>query len=217
MRIANQHEVAELSDELSRLAALAHSGLLAGCRALQPGDEFQLFPCEAGPLIGAIASVRRASGAARLVARTLLTRLGSPTIELARTISGAPQWPTGFVGSMAHDAEFAVAVVAANSSVASVGIDVEPKAPLPAELIQIVATPFELTLLRGDLVSARLLFCIKEAVYKATHPLDGVFLDYHDIEVDLGSMTARTRSGYSLRVFAFRQPRLVALTVLPAE
>ncbi len=46
--------------------------------------------------------------------------------------------------------------------------------------------------------SGKLLFAAKEAVYKALYPLDRVFLEFRDIEVDLVSRTAATRTGHTL-------------------
>jgi 4'-phosphopantetheinyl transferase EntD len=68
--------------------------------------------------------------------------------------------------------------------------------------------------LKGDPVSARLLFCMKEAVYKATNPIDGVFLEHHDVEVSLKTSVASTSSGRNLRIHAITHPRLVALALL---
>jgi 4'-phosphopantetheinyl transferase EntD len=44
----------------------------------------------------------------------------------------------------------------------------------------------------------KLLFAIKEAVYKATYPLDHEFLEFHDIEVDLTIRRATARAGSTL-------------------
>ena len=124
----------------------------------------------------------------------------------------APRWPPGFVGSLAHDREFAVATVAPAASILGVGIDVEPRLPLPEELLNIIATPGERAQLKGDLVFARLLFCMKEAVYKATNPIDGVFLEHHDVEVCFGSF--RRLHQFWAKVAEFHiisRPRLVGL------
>lgn len=215
-QMPDEEELAELSFQLSGLATSAHPALVIGCRPLRSGDELALFPVELEPLANATVMVRRASGSARIVARALLRDLGCSGPELPRTANGAPRWPNGFVGSIAHDSEFAVTAVAPASVVASVGIDIEPARPAPAELMEMVATPAEREQLRGDLIALRLLFCIKEAVYKATNPLDRIFLEHHDVEVDLATLTARTTSGFFLRVRTVRQPRLVALTVLQA-
>ena len=41
-------------------------------------------------------------------------------------------------------------------------------------------------------------FAAKEAVYKAVHPRDGRFLEYHDIDVDLAAGSATVRNGGAL-------------------
>lgn len=204
-----------LEQALAGLARRAHPDLRAAGRAIQPGDEDSLTPSEAAPLAGAVAPVRRASGAARIVARRLLRDLGfdGPT-DLPRLASGAPAWPPEYVGSLAHDEAMAVAAVAPAAAILAVGIDVEPPLPLPAELLALVATPAERAQLDGDLNAARLLFCMKEAVYKATHPLDGVFLDHQDVEICLRSLVASTRTGRRLRLWVATSPRLLALTII---
>ena len=209
----DEREQTELLLQLSRVASSLHPELMIGCRALRPGDEFALLPVEATHLANAVATVRRASGSARIVARALLRSLGCLEPLLPRTTGGAPRWPDGFVGSLAHDSDFAVAAVARASRMTSVGIDIEPALPAPAELMDPVATPAERRRLRGDLLSLRLLFCVKEAVYKATNPRDGIFLEHHDVEVDFDTLTARTKSGLVLSVRTMRQPRLVALAL----
>jgi 4'-phosphopantetheinyl transferase EntD len=205
----------QLSKLLDSLARAAHPQLRAACRKIAIGDEFALTPAELRPMDRAVASVRRASGAARIVAKALLAELGAqPGVELPRSGSRAPRWPPGFVGSLAHDNEFAVAAVAPAASILGVGIDVEPPLPLPEDLLDMIATSRECDELKGDLVSARLLFCMKEAVYKATHPIDGVFLEHHDVEVCFASSVALTSSGRSLRIHTITQPRLVAVAFL---
>jgi 4'-phosphopantetheinyl transferase EntD len=213
--LGNQEE--ELSRRLLCLAKSVHPTLKLGCRTIRISDEFGLFPEEAHALTRAVPAVRRASGAGRLVARELLANLGSSSNLVRRGSAGEPQWPSGFVGSIAHDSEFAVAAVTTTTSIAAVGLDVEPKIPLPPELLEIIATPNERAQIAGDMVAARLLFCMKEAVYKATFPHDGLFLEHHDVEIQFDTRTARTRSGHSLKIYTIGWPRLVALTVVPVS
>jgi len=204
-----------LSERLDALARSAHPQLCAACRRIAAGDELALTPAELRPLERSVDKVRRASGAARIVAKALLAKLGAaPGVELTRAASRAPVWPPGFVGSLAHDAEYAAAAVARSTSLRGVGIDIEPALPLPEDLLAMIATRSEREQINGDLVLARLLFCIKEAVYKATNPIDGVFLGHRDVEVSLQSSVALTISGHSLRVFTIARPRLIALAVL---
>jgi 4'-phosphopantetheinyl transferase EntD len=202
--------------QLSRLGAAANHEIRVGCRAIAVGDELQLTPAELLSLGKSNDNVKRASGAARIVARELLVDIGAqPSAELPRSVSGAPQWPRGYIGSLAHDQDFAVAALARSCAATSIGIDVEPAIALPEEILEIVATSAEREQLGGDLLLGRLLFCIKESVYKATNPVDGVFLEHHDVEVCMTTSTARTSSGRTLRVHASIHPRLLALAVLP--
>ncbi len=134
-------DLSQLPERLDILASAAHPQLRAACRKIAVGDEFALTPAELRPMERAIASVRRASGAARIVAKALLAELGAPpAVELPRSASRAPRWPPGFVGSLAHDGEFAVAAVAPAASILGVGIDVEPALPLPEDLLDMIAT-----------------------------------------------------------------------------
>jgi 4'-phosphopantetheinyl transferase EntD len=208
--------VSDLSEQLSGLGASANHEIRVGCRAITVGDELQLTSTELISLRKSSNKVRRASGAARIVARRLLAEIGAqPFAELTKSASGAPQWPKGYIGSLAHDQEFAVVAVARSRAAVSIGIDVEPAIALPEEIFEIVATSAEREQLGGSLLLGRLLFCIKEAVYKATNPVDGVFLEHHDVEVCMKTATARTRSGWTLRIHASNHPRLLALAVLP--
>src|SRR5262249_38730085 len=85
----------------------------------------------------------RCGGAARIVARQLLKRLGQPECAIPRTSGGASAWPAGVVGSLAHDSRVAVAAVGLSRDVGAVGIDVEPAESLPPELLDLVAAPQE--------------------------------------------------------------------------
>lgn len=209
-------EADRLECALRALAGLAHPDLRLGCRRIEAGDENHLTQSEADQFATAVIAVRRASGAARAVARKLLHEAGlSEPVSLPKLASGAPAWPTGFAGSLSHDESFAVAAIVLTRRVRSVGIDVEPVRPLPANLLGLVATPRERAALAGDLLAARLLFSMKEAVYKATYPLDGVVLEHSDIEVCLRTQVAVIRSGRRrLQLYTALQPRLLALTLV---
>jgi 4'-phosphopantetheinyl transferase EntD len=177
------------------IAALSPPGLLIGHRVIAPGDEQALLEAEAASIASPIATVRRASGAARIVAREHLAQLGHAGAALPRGASGEPIWPAGIVGSLAHDDRVAVAAVGMHRDVAAVGIDVEPATTLPPEMLELIATPQELHRIDDDPLRGKLLFAAKEAVYKAAYPLDRTFLEFRDIEVDLAARIATTRTG----------------------
>jgi|KBSMisStandDraft_5_1062788.scaffolds.fasta_scaffold222677_1 4'-phosphopantetheinyl transferase EntD len=191
------------TDEQLALAidAVAMPGVLIGHRLIAEGDDLALLPEEMAGFAGSVIKVRRASGAARIVARQLMSRLGRAPQPIPRSTAGMPVWPGGIVGSLAHDARIAVAVMARQDDFLGVGVDIEPAEPLGGDLLGIVATATERRAIDDDPHRGRLLFSIKEAIYKAVYPLDGTFLDHHDVEVDLPAGTATVRKG---RVIPFR-------------
>jgi 4'-phosphopantetheinyl transferase EntD len=202
----------------SAIDTLAFPGVAVGHRLISPGDEHALLKEEVPALAASVVKVRRASGAARIVARQLLTQLGYANCALPKGPAGAPVWPAGIVGSLAHDSRVAVAAVGMRADVGALGIDVEPAECLPSELLDLVATPQERLNLGDDVYRGRLLFVAKEAVYKAVHPLDQTFLEHHDVEVDLSERKAVIRSGRVVELrFSISAQHLVALAFLRAR
>lgn len=55
-----------------------HPNILIGIRRIEHGDQTALFSSEVAALGRAVAKVRRQSGAARIIARTLLGQMGFP-------------------------------------------------------------------------------------------------------------------------------------------
>ncbi len=171
--------------------------------------------------------VRRATATGRMLAREVLRSLGVSPGPILRTTGGQPAWPIGMVGSIAHDDEVAVCVCGINVNVnvgvgVGVGVDIEPAEPLPAEIVDdVVCTELERALVGDDLVLARLLFCAKEAVYKACFPIDARFLEFNDVwlaEPASGSSSSSssawlmaTSTGRLVRVRVAREPRLLAV------
>jgi 4'-phosphopantetheinyl transferase EntD len=201
----------------SAIDTLSVPGVTIGHRLISPGDEHALLQDEAPAFAASVVKVRRASGAARIVARQLLTQLGHPHCALPKGPAGAPIWPAGLVGSLAHDARVAVAAVAMRADAAALGVDVEPAEFLPAELLDLVATPKERLNLGDDPYRGRLLFVAKEAVYKAVHPLDQTFLEHHDVEINLAERKATVRNGRVVELrLSMSAHHLVALAFLRA-
>jgi 4'-phosphopantetheinyl transferase EntD len=210
----NRHMDHELH---AAMAALVVPGVSIAHRLISPGDENELMPEEAGAFARSVVSVRRASGAARIVARELLGRLGVPLAPLPRSADGPPIWPAGVTGSLAHDARIAVAAVASCRDLAAVGIDVEPAEELPPEIIDMVATPAERAMIGNVRFGGRLLFVAKEAAYKAVYMLDRTFLVHHDVEVDFKNRTATVRNGRTVDLRFCLSTHLMALAFIPAR
>lgn len=193
---------------------LAMPDVLIGHRLIMPGDESALFPEEAKAYANCVLKVKRASGAARIVARELLSSFGFGSAPLVKSAGGAPLWPPGITGSLAHDRRVAVAAVARSDKYHVLGIDVEPAEDLSFDLMDLIATPGERMQIENDTGRLGLLFCIKEAVYKALNPIDGVFLEHHDVEVDLSSCKACVRHQREVDFRYFVSSHFVALAFL---
>ncbi|MFB9981411.1 4'-phosphopantetheinyl transferase [Mesorhizobium kowhaii] len=164
--------------------------VIVGIRPIERDDQFAMYASEVASMGRAVAKVRRGSGAARVVARTLLAHLGFPSMPIVKTRSGVPIWPPGIVGSLAHHDTVAAAAIAGTQRIASLGIDIEPNEPLPDNLIELIATPNEQRMYDLRLLKRRDLFVLKEAVYKAYFPLYHQFLEFQDVEIDITARLA---------------------------
>ncbi|MEV4620264.1 4'-phosphopantetheinyl transferase superfamily protein [Asanoa sp. NPDC049573] len=158
-------------------------------------DPAPLFPAEAQIVAAAVASRRQEFATVRLCAREALRSLGVAAGPLLPGPGGAPAWPPGVRGSMTHCAGYRAAAVARATDLAGLGIDAEPDEPLPAGVLDLVADRGERAALPTDgLCWDRLLFCAKEALYKAWYPLTGRWLGFEEARVGLapdGTFTAR--------------------------
>ena len=195
---------------------LAPFGVAFGAREIQPGDEaaFRDGALESTP---ANLARRRASGAARILAAQMFGRFGLDDAKVGRAVGGAPIWPPGFIGSIAHDDTTAIVAFARSGGpIQALGVDIEPAAPLPDDLADFVLTGSERRLPAGDPLARRKIFAAKEAVYKAVHPLDGTPLEYADIVCDADLGGATLRDGRRLALVATSAPCVAAAAFIPS-
>jgi 4'-phosphopantetheinyl transferase EntD len=192
------------------MASAAPENVRFGCRVIGEGDGVLLLPGEAVSLRARSPVLRRASGAARWLAHGLMADFGISGHALIRKPSGEPAWPEGLTGSLAHDDEMAVAAVARLSDTGSIGIDIEPAQPLPEDVFALVTADTDSTAGTDRELAGRILFSIKEAVYKAVYPLDQEMLEFADIAVDLIAGRAATRTGRTVDVSYCVQAHIVA-------
>ncbi len=152
-----------------------------------------LHPLEQA-LVSHSVDIRKAEfGDARWCAHQALSDLGEWNNEpILRGERGMPLWPRDITGSMTHTEGFRAAVVAPKSRVRSMGLDAEPAQPLPREVISSIARPGEMPQLErlqseGIECADRLLFCAKEATYKAWFPMTRRWLGFEEAEIDIRS------------------------------
>lgn len=174
---------------------------VAAEEAFGTGPGGPLFPEEEQVIARAVPKRRREFATARGCARTALGRLGVPPAPILPGLRGAPQWPPGIVGSITHCAGYVAAAVARDSDVVTIGLDAEPHDRLPDGVLGAIALPqeqvrvAELAAARPGVCWDRVLFCVKETVYKAWFPLTQRWLGFEEACVDLDpdgqSFTAR--------------------------
>lgn len=152
-------------------------------------SEDSLWPAERAVLNRAVPKRRIEFATVRHCARAALAELGVPPAPILPGLRGAPGWPPGIVGSMTHCAGYRGAAVATQEAGASIGIDAEPHGPLPDGVLNAIARPEEHRWL-AELATShpavhwdRLLFSMKESVYKAWFPLTGSWLDFDEASI----------------------------------
>ncbi len=151
-------------------------------------DPTDLAPLsEEEPLIArSVAKRRNEFITVRYCARQALGDLGLPPVPILKGDKGEPCWPDGVVGSLTHCEGFRGAVVGRTVDIRSVGIDAEPHAVLPKGVLDAISLPAErseLTALPGGAHWDRILFCAKEATYKAWFPLTHRWLGFEDAHI----------------------------------
>ena len=198
---------------LSAMMSMAPPGIRLGCRTIRVGDEDLLLPEEQHAVTTRNLEARRASGAARHLARDLMAELGHPVVAIGRGRFGQPIWPAGVVGSLAHDRVMAAAAVVSGPANVSLGIDIEPAEPLPDDALPLVMTVGDELGTASRHLAGRILFAAKEAIYKAVHPLDGIILNHDDVVVSLTTSCGRPRAGPLFRLYWCISPRIVVLAI----
>jgi 4'-phosphopantetheinyl transferase EntD len=164
-----------------------------------------LFPAEAAVVAKAVSQRRTEFASARACARAALVQLGEPPVPVLPGVRGAPQWPPGLAGSITHCEGYRAAAIARTVDIATLGVDAEPNAALPDGVYDMVALASEQARIAGLAAAGtaggpsvcwdRLLFCAKEAVYKAWFPVAGCWLDFHEADVTIDAAAADAQRG----------------------
>lgn len=150
-----------------------------------------LFPEEKKVIGRAVEKRRREFRTGRACARAALAELGVEAQAIPSGPRGEPQWPAGIVGSITHCDGYRACALAHRADLVTIGIDAERDTALPEGLIGDIALPEERRAL--DLLTAeepgtswdRLLFSLKETVYKAWFPLTERRLGFEDARVEI--------------------------------
>jgi 4'-phosphopantetheinyl transferase EntD len=174
---------------------------VASAEAFDDPPDAVLYPGEAEVISRAVDKRRREFRTVRHCARRALRQLGLPPVPVLRGEHGEPQWPAGVVGSMTHCGGYRAAAVARSCDLRTLGIDAEPHQPLPAGVLDVIALDEEqdrlARLAAADTATCwdRLLFCAKEAVYKAWFPLTRRWLGFEDAAITINPGTTNPAQG----------------------
>jgi 4'-phosphopantetheinyl transferase EntD len=190
-----------------------------------------LFPGEEALIERAVAKRRLEFQKARECARTAMARFGLGDQALLSGKDREPLWPAEVTGSITHTQGLCAVAVGSSRSYSALGIDAEPAEALASALVSRVCREgddWSRAEAAGALESSvlpRLVFCVKEAVYKCQFPLSRKFLSFGDVTVELGADAFRAvlrveahpfRAGASFEGRWLRTERhLVAGTWLP--
>ena len=159
-----------------------------GVEAFGDAGAGPLFPAERSAVARAVPERVAEHTTVRHLARTALVGLGVAPVAIPTDEAGAPVWPTGIVGSLTHCAGYRAAAIARRADLACLGIDAEPDVPLPEGTLEVVASDAEraaLAALPSGPAWDRLLFSVKESVFKAWHPVMRRWLGFEEAQVRL--------------------------------
>ena len=139
------------------------------------------------PLVArAVEKLRRELAGDSHCSRQAMRTLGVDPAPVLRGEMGDPVWPRGVVGSLTHCDGYRGAVLGYSLQIRSLGIDAEPHDVLPDGVLPAVSLEPEREWLASagdDLHWDRLLFCAKEATYKAWFPLTKRWLGFEDAHI----------------------------------
>lgn len=175
-------------DGVSRTLATVFPPAVA-VAAAAVGTAHEVQPEEHAAVAHAAPARRDQFLAGRACAHVALSAIGRDVSAVRQGPTRAPEWPPGTVGSIAHTATVACAVVAATADAWGVGVDLEPlDPPLDPGVERLVLAADELADDRPDghplaPFLSKIAFCAKECVYKCVSPSTGWSLEFHDVLV----------------------------------
>ncbi|MCP2287609.1 4'-phosphopantetheinyl transferase Npt [Nocardia amikacinitolerans] len=159
---------------------------VASAELLAYPEDLKPHPAEEHLIAQSVEKRRRDFIGARHCARVCLEQLGEPPVAIGKGERGMPMFPRGITGSLTHCDGYRAAALAHKMRFRSIGIDAEPHGALPDGVLDSVSLPAEREWLRGNdsrLHLDRLLFCAKEATYKAWFPLTTRWLGFEEAHI----------------------------------
>ncbi len=118
----------------------------------------------------------------RHYAHLAMQALGEPPMAIERRSDRSPIWPDHLLGSIAHCEDTGIAIVARAHACPGIGVDIERRGRIGADLFATLFTEQECRAISNG-GSATGLFCAKEALYKAVHPIVQTFINFTEVSL----------------------------------
>jgi len=134
--------------------------------------------------------------AGRLCSRKALKQLGIKQFPILIGNAREPLWPAQITGSISHCDDYCGAALAHQKDFRSIGLDIESITPLESEVLNAICTPAEqewsnCTPPPPDSNWPKIIFSMKECVYKCLFPLIQTFIDFHQVSIKIDPTTMR--------------------------
>jgi enterobactin synthetase component D len=136
----------------------------------------------------------------RRCAHLAMAEAGYPPLPILRERDRSPLWPLTIIGSITHGATLAAALIGRrHQSLLGLGIDIEDlQREIRSDISRHTLTPWEIEHWGAKAQTAsremRIIFSIKETIYKSFFPLQKVSLGFQDAEItEIGKESFKAR------------------------
>src|SRR6202789_3916707 len=174
-----------MTEHRNKLTGAIRARLPSGCSFAGGGHDVpgNLTPAEARLVSASVEKRVVDFRAAIFYARSALAGLGHPPAEILAGSQREPRWPTGIIGSISHCAGYCGAVAARANHLKFIGLEIELSGPLELDLVHYVCTKLDVENNRDfdQTIMPKIIFCVKESVYKAYFPQTKCYLDFLDV------------------------------------
>ena len=156
-------------------------------------SEFTLYPEELA-LTKKMSSKRLYDfSSGRYAARKLLLNYEIEKHPILIGENRAPIWPTGIIGSISHSENLCIAVISDKKALNSIGVDIESSKRINADILPLICNEEEISHIKllekasniNILTNAKLIFSIKESLFKCLNPLINNWIDYKEMQVKI--------------------------------
>ncbi|HKK17909.1 MAG TPA: 4'-phosphopantetheinyl transferase superfamily protein [Opitutales bacterium] len=127
--------------------------------------------------------------AGRGCARSALAQAGFSRAAILPDEYGVPVWPEDALAAISHSRGYCAAIACRSADYRALGLDLEKTNRLSASAIARTVHPNEQGYVRNDQKRASLIFCAKEAFFKAQFPLWHTHGNFHDLEFAVDEKT----------------------------